>query len=71
VHHVIGNHCLAVGRRPLLERLGIPEPGFYQTPLARGWRLVVLDTTELSTHSKYDEVRCHGALFGKKNVVFT
>lgn len=51
VHHVVGNHCLAVPREALLARLGIPAPGYYTVPLPHAWRLVVLDTTELSAHS--------------------
>lgn len=46
VHHVVGNHCLAVGRPALLQRLGISEAVAYRTmPIAPGWRLIILDTT--------------------------
>jgi hypothetical protein len=57
VHHVIGNHCLAVGRQELVKRLNIPLPGYYRAPLSHGWWLVVLDTTEMSTYSDYPPVR--------------
>lgn len=30
---------------------------YYSVPLATGWRLVVLDTTEMSLHSGYPAVR--------------
>lgn len=45
--HVIGNHCLSVPRATLLQRLRIPGC-YYSRSLGAGWRLVVLDTTELS-----------------------
>ena len=57
MYHTIGNHCLAAGRSALLQRLGLPETGYYSVRLAEGWSLVVLDTTELSTHSRFPEVR--------------
>jgi len=50
VHHAIGNHCLSVEREHLRRRLGIPG-SYYTVPLAPGWRLIVLDTTEMSGHS--------------------
>ena len=52
-HHVVGNHCLSVPRVTLLARLRIPG-SYYSVQLAPGWRLVVLDTTELSGHSGFD-----------------
>lgn len=51
--HVIGNHCLSVPRSVLLQRLGIPPTCYYSRSLGSGWRLVVLDTTEMSGHSDY------------------
>lgn len=51
VHHVLGNHCLAAGRQPLLRALGLGQGGYYAARLHPGWLLVVLDTTELSGHS--------------------
>lgn len=52
--HVIGNHCLAVPRHVLSSRLHIQPPYYYSTSLSPGWRLVVLDTTEMSGHSNMD-----------------
>ncbi|EFN59457.1 hypothetical protein CHLNCDRAFT_138033 [Chlorella variabilis] len=49
--HVVGNHCLSVPREVLVKRLGIPETCYYSRSLGSGWRLVVLDTTEMSGHS--------------------
>lgn len=55
VLHVLGNHCLAAGREVCVQRLNIPHPGYYSRELASGWRLIVLDTTEMSGHSEYPE----------------
>ena len=50
-HHVIGNHCLKYApRAELLEALGL-ERAYYTVDLAPGWRLIVLDTTDLSVPS--------------------
>lgn len=47
MHHCIGNHCLAMPRSVLTQRLRI-EGACYRTVLvARGWRLIILDTTEV------------------------
>jgi manganese-dependent ADP-ribose/CDP-alcohol diphosphatase len=51
--HVVGNHCLSAGRAKLLQTLEVPSPGYYAVPLPSGWRLLVLDTTEMSGHSGY------------------
>jgi len=51
--HLIGNHCLATGRKTLMNRLNIPEPGYFTRQLPHDWCLVVLDTTELSGKSDY------------------
>ena len=43
-YHVVGNHCLNVGKEALGQRLGLTN--FYYTftaPAAKGWRFVVLD----------------------------
>lgn len=51
VHHVLGNHCIKfVPRERVLPLLKLSSP-YYSVDLASGWRLVVLDTTELSTHA--------------------
>jgi hypothetical protein len=52
--HVIGNHCLSAGRTALVSRLQLPA-SYYSLPLPGSWRLVVLDTTEMSGHSGYPE----------------
>ncbi|GAB4817700.1 hypothetical protein N2152v2_004746 [Parachlorella kessleri] len=54
-YHVLGNHCLSVPRQTVLRRLGIPQSCYYSLPLPHSWRLVVLDTTEMSGHSGYPE----------------
>ena len=48
VYHVLGNHCFRVPRDHLLERLGLQEHPYYAMQLHEGWRLIVLDTTDLS-----------------------
>ncbi|KAK9848481.1 hypothetical protein WJX84_012363 [Apatococcus fuscideae] len=50
VHNTFGNHCLSLPREYMLKRLGMPA-SFYAVDLAPGWRLLVLDTTEMSGHS--------------------
>lgn len=51
--HVLGNHCLEAGRAEVTSRLSLPACGFYTRELPHGWRLILLDTTEMSTHSGY------------------
>jgi len=48
--HVLGNHCLRVGREPLLERYGLAQ-GYHARDLGE-WRLVVLDTGERAIHGR-------------------
>lgn len=48
VHHVLGNHCYRVPRDILLKKLGLESTPYYSTSLHEGWRLIVLDTTDLS-----------------------
>lgn len=52
---MVGNHCLEGGRDALIQRLSLPEPPYYSRPLPLGWRLIVLDTTEISGHSGFPE----------------
>eukprot|EP00232_Nephroselmis_pyriformis_P019570 CAMPEP_0182880468 /NCGR_PEP_ID=MMETSP0034_2-20130328/16581_1 /TAXON_ID=156128 /ORGANISM="Nephroselmis pyriformis, Strain CCMP717" /LENGTH=308 /DNA_ID=CAMNT_0025013451 /DNA_START=29 /DNA_END=955 /DNA_ORIENTATION=+ len=55
VHHALGNHCLAhLTREVLLSRLAMPA-SYYEEEIGPGWRLLVLDTTELSLHSGYPQ----------------
>lgn len=51
--HVTGNHCLYVPRDWFAERLGVPirrdtQSRYYTRELPGGWRLIVLDTMDLS-----------------------
>ena len=55
IHHTFGNHCLSLPRAMMLRRLGMPA-SFYAADLAPGWRLLVLDTTEMSGHSGWPQV---------------
>lgn len=50
---MIGNHCLEAGRTTLMNRLNIPKPGYFSRQLPHHWRLIVLDTTEISGKSDY------------------
>lgn len=58
VYHVLGNHCLDLPRADVLARLRFPAgadgraSSYYSARLAPGWRLVALDTTELSGHTQ-------------------
>ena len=54
-HHVLGNHCLDLPKADVLTRLRVPTvapTAHYAAPLAPGWRLLVLDTTEMSGHAQ-------------------
>lgn len=53
---MIGNHCLEVGRSHLMHKLGFKsERGYYSRILPHKWKLIVLDTTEMSGHSGFPE----------------
>lgn len=52
---MVGNHCLEGGRQALRERLRLPDPAYFSRQLCSGWRLIVLDTTEMSGHSDFQE----------------
>lgn len=47
VYHTIGNHCLNIPRPDLLQGLGLSQ-AYYDVRLHPGWRLVVLDSMDLS-----------------------
>eukprot|EP00171_Calliarthron_tuberculosum_P003433 IDg3433t1 len=52
--HVLGNHCLDLGRSYTTAALALPSPphaAHYTTDLSASWRLIVLDTMALSLHS--------------------
>lgn len=47
--HVLGNHCLAVGRSHLLSALGFSNDDAYYNRLVNdSWQLIVLDTVDVS-----------------------
>ncbi|KAI8469407.1 MAG: Metallo-dependent phosphatase-like protein [Monoraphidium minutum] len=54
VVHTLGNHDLAVPRAELAVALGLPagRGGYHSARLAEGWRVVVLDTTEISVYGR-------------------
>ena len=53
--HVVGNHCLKnIPRSKLLACLGL-ERAYFARPLCTGWRLIVLDTTDLSVHGGWPQ----------------
>ena len=55
VHHVLGNHCLKdISRAELIRELRLLG-SYYRAELAPGWWLLVLDTTELSLHGRWEE----------------
>ena len=54
-YHVVGNHCLSVPRERLVHELKMPG-SYYSRQLSDKWRLIVLDTTEISGHSQYSQV---------------
>uniref|UniRef100_A0A061RWB5 Manganese-dependent adp-ribose cdp-alcohol diphosphatase n=1 Tax=Tetraselmis sp. GSL018 TaxID=582737 RepID=A0A061RWB5_9CHLO len=56
VYHVVGNHCLECPREDVVSRLPAlrqQEHCYYSVRIVEGWRLIVLDTSELSFHSGY------------------
>lgn len=54
VYHVIGNHDLAFPREHFIRRGKLPS-SYYTVKVCEGWRLIVLDTTEMSPHSGYQQ----------------
>ena len=72
MHHTLGNHCLALPRKQLLGALQMPA-SYYAAPLAPGWRLLVLDTTDMSPYSGYGEVnwRWQGTFMAKLFVLIS
>lgn len=52
LYHVLGNHCLAIPRDRMLKDLHMPY-SYYSKQLPCAWKLIALDTTELSGHSQY------------------
>eukprot|EP00741_Cyanophora_paradoxa_P009683 tig00001590_g9381.t1 len=54
--HVVGNHDLVVGEEELVRALGMPG-FFYEWSPAPGWRLVVLDSLDVSLYAPPDSPR--------------
>jgi len=50
IHHVIGNHCLALPRKTLLNALGQQTP--YYSFSEKGFRFIVLDGMDVSIHNE-------------------
>ncbi len=50
IHHVIGNHCLALTKKTLLNALGLPAP--YYSFTAKGFHFIVLDGMDVSIHNE-------------------
>lgn len=48
VFHVLGNHCLWAERRHLFSMLRLGREGYYSQNLSPLWRLIVLDTVDVS-----------------------
>lgn len=46
--HVLGNHCLFANRDHLFRKLKFEDKGYYFRELSSKWRLIVLDTVEVS-----------------------
>lgn len=56
--HVLGNHELRLPRETILQTLRMPS-SYYSRCLSSTWKLLVLDTTELSGHHCYSQARLH------------
>jgi hypothetical protein len=54
VRHVIGNHCLELGREPLLA--GLHTTAYYTAVLGAGWELIVIDTTDIGVRGPTAEL---------------
>lgn len=55
VHHVIGNHCLNMGRKNLLRRLGMASAYYTVDPVSTpGYRFLVLDSLDVGFHGTDD-----------------
>lgn len=54
VLHVLGNHCLKyLPRDELLASFGMGPAAYYRTDLAPGWRLLVVDTSDISVYGRW------------------
>lgn len=52
IYHALGNHCLLADIDCLFRRLNLEKPGYYFRDLSPLWRLVILDTVEISVWRK-------------------
>lgn len=66
VAHVVGNHCLDVGRVLLLERLR--TPAYYERELRDGWTLLVLDTTDVGVRGTTSDLVAEAQRFLAEHV---
>lgn len=48
VLHAFGNHCLSAGRDHLCKALGFTDNAYYTFDVSSKWRLIVLDTVDIS-----------------------
>lgn len=62
VCHVVGNHCLFVGRETLQSRLQLSKSTYYTKRLSSSWQLVVLDTLDNSVFYPSDHPKHINAL---------
>eukprot|EP00967_Tisochrysis_lutea_P049584 scaffold60763_cov33-Tisochrysis_lutea.AAC.2 len=74
VYHTVGNHCLKFLSREALLLALKANSSYYAVDLHSGWRLLVLDTTELSTHAGWpagspQEVETNAFLNAHRNQV--
>lgn len=46
--HVLGNHCLSAARDHLVEKLKLSKSTYYYRDVSPKWRLIVLDTVDIS-----------------------
>lgn len=50
-YHVLGNHCLRLPRKYVIEKLGFSEPAYSYFDL-QSWRFVILDGTDISLYGR-------------------
>lgn len=55
--HVLGNHCVLIERERLLTTLKMEKPGYYFRNLSPLWRVIVIDTVDVSLQR--DEAHPH------------
>lgn len=65
VLHVVGNHCLDVGRETLLSRLC--SQAYFEHVLSPLWRIIVIDTTDVGLNGSTPELVEEGKRFLQEN----